>query len=82
VPVLVLQGEQDTTVPRQLTDMLIGQMVQAGNPRTTVPETSLPQANLGVNYQVLGASGSQSVDHGSVVTAGAPSMLAFLNQVR
>jgi hypothetical protein len=57
-------------------------MVQAGNPRTTVPETSLPQANLGVNYQVLGASGSQSVDHGSVVTAGAPSMLAFLNQVR
>jgi pimeloyl-ACP methyl ester carboxylesterase len=82
VPVLVLQGEQDTTVPRQLTDMLIGQMVQAGNPRTTVPETSLPQANLGVNYQVLGASGSQSVDHGGVVTAGAPSMLAFLNQVR
>lgn len=67
---------------RPLTDLLVQQMVQAGNAKTTIAENFAPTANVGVNYQVLGASPEVNVDHSSIVNAGATSAIVFLNQVR
>lgn len=82
VPVLIIQGEDDTTVTRPLTDLLVQQMAQAGNATSTVAENFAPTVNVGVNYQVLGKAADVTVDHTGVVQAGATSTVLFLNQVR